>query len=67
MSIAGFLQAKGIFNTWMLEHQDLVQSSSKSYGEKLLCDTFLEAIARVDKSDQDLHQILTRLFKVSYQ
>ena len=46
----------------MLEHQDLVQSSSKAYGEKLLCDTFVEAIGRVNPDDSDLKDVLMRLF-----
>ena len=54
------LQEKGVFNTWMLERQDLVQSSSKAFGERLLCDTFIEAIAKA-KNDPDLEDILQRL------
>jgi len=55
------LQEKGVFNAWMIERQDLVQSAAKAYGERLLCDTFIEAIGKSAANDPELMDILLRL------
>jgi len=39
------LQSKGIFNTWMLDEQDLIQAFAKSYADRLVAEAFFEAIA----------------------
>ena len=39
------LQEKGIFNTWMLQEQDLIQAFAKSYADRIVCEAFRETIA----------------------
>merc|ERR1711953_1577143 len=39
------LQEKGIFNTWMLQEQDLIQAFAKSYADRIICEAFKEALA----------------------
>merc|ERR1711978_506898 len=39
------LQEKGIFNTWMLKEQDLIQAFAKSYADRIVCEAFKETIA----------------------
>jgi len=38
------LQEKGIFNTWMLQEQDLIQAFAKSYGDRIICEAFKETL-----------------------
>merc|ERR1711953_1481012 len=38
------LQEKGIFNTWMLKEQDLIQAFAKSYADRIICEAFKETI-----------------------
>ena len=33
-SVGDSLQAKGIFNTWMLEEQDAIQAFAKAYADR---------------------------------
>jgi len=39
------LQEKGIFNTWMLQEQDLIQAFAKSYADRVVCEAFKETMA----------------------
>jgi len=39
------LQEKGIFNTWMLKEQDLIQAFAKSYADRIICEAFKETLA----------------------
>merc|ERR1719266_3285013 len=39
------LQEKGIFNTWMLQEQDLIQAFAKAYADRIICEAFRETIA----------------------
>ena len=39
------LQEKGIFNTWMLQEQDLIQAFAKAYSDRIVCEAFRETIA----------------------
>merc|ERR1712107_5300 len=52
------LQEKGIFNTWMLQEQDLIQAFAKAYSDRIVCEAFRETIAGqfgpVDPSLKDL-------------
>lgn len=58
------LQEKGIFNTWMLQEQDLIQAFAKSYADRIVCEAFKETMAgkfgAVDPSlDGILSEVLT--------
>merc|ERR1712117_109602 len=57
------LQEKGIFNTWMLKEQDLIQAFAKSYADRIICEAFKETLGGkfgpVDPSNVDvLNKIL---------
>jgi len=43
-SVGDSLQAKGIFNTWMLEEQDAIQAFAKAYADRFTAEAFLEVI-----------------------
>jgi len=58
------LQEKGIFNTWMLQEQDLIQAFAKSYADRIICEAFKETMAgkygAVHPSLEGvLHEVLT--------
>merc|ERR1719187_2801199 len=38
------LQEKGIFNTWMLQEQDLIQAFAKSYADRIIAEAFQETV-----------------------
>merc|ERR1719340_565627 len=38
------LQEKGIFNTWMLKEQDLIQAFAKSYADRIICEAFKDTL-----------------------
>merc|ERR1711872_69962 len=53
------LQEKGIFNTWMLKEQDLIQAFAKSYADRIVCEAFKETIAgKYGPVHASLHNIL---------
>merc|ERR1712098_329242 len=39
------LQEKGIFNTWMLQEQDLIQAFAKAYADRIVAEAFSETVA----------------------
>jgi len=39
------LQEKGIFNTWMLQEQDLIQAFARSYADRVVCEAYRETLA----------------------
>merc|ERR1719431_2039030 len=39
------LQEKGIFNTWMLQEQDLIKAFAKSYADRIIAESFQETLA----------------------
>jgi len=57
------LQEKGIFNTWMLQEQDLIQSFAKSYADRIICEAFQETMAgKYGPVDASLEEILGKVF-----
>jgi hypothetical protein len=38
------LQEKGIFSTWMLQEQDLIQAFARSYADRIVCEAFKETL-----------------------
>lgn len=57
------LQEKGIFNTWMLQEQDLIQSFARSYADRIICEAFRETIAgKYGVVDPSLNSVLDEVF-----
>merc|ERR1719283_10606 len=57
------LQEKGIFNTWMLQEQDLIQAFAKSYSDRIVCEAFRETIAgQFGPVDPSLKDVLGSVF-----
>merc|ERR1712156_657060 len=57
------LQEKGIFNTWMLQEQDLIQAFAKSYADRVVCEAFRETIAgQFGPVDPSLKDVLDSVF-----
>ena len=56
---------EGLYNTWMFDESDLVQEVAKSYGLRLLSDSFLTNIKNADPSIKDMLQKLYLLFSIN--
>ena len=57
------LQEKGIFNTWMLQEQDLIQAFAKAYSDRIVCEAFRETIAgQFGPVDPSLKDVLDSVF-----
>ena len=57
------LQEKGIFNTWMLQEQDLIQAFAKAYADRIVCEAFRETIAgQFGSVDPSLSGVLDSVF-----
>merc|ERR1712107_827258 len=57
------LQEKGIFNTWMLQEQDLIQAFAKAYSDRIVCEAFRETIAgQFGPVDPSLKDVLGSVF-----
>jgi len=57
------LQEKGIFNTWMLQEQDLIQAFAKAYADRIVCEAFRETIAgQFGSVDPSLSGVLASVF-----
>ena len=57
------LQEKGIFNTWMLQEQDLIQAFAKAYSDRIVCEAFRETIAgKFGPVDPSLKDVLDSVF-----
>jgi acyl-CoA oxidase len=57
------LQEKGIFNTWMLQEQDLIQGFAKSYADRIVCEAFRETMAgNFGAVDPSLEIVLGKVF-----
>ena len=57
------LQEKGIFNTWMLQEQDLIQAFAKSYADRIICEAFRETLAgQFGPVDPSLSGVLGSVF-----
>merc|ERR1719234_602711 len=56
------LQEKGIFNTWMLQEQDLIQAFAKAYSDRIVCEAFSETVqGKYGEVDSSLHPVLHKL------
>ena len=49
----------GIFNTWMLEESDLIQSAARAYGENLIAKRFATVLA--EQNTTELNPILEKI------
>jgi acyl-CoA oxidase len=57
------LQEKGIFNTWMLQEQDLIQAFAKSYADRIVCEAYKETMAgQFGAVDPSLEGVLGKIF-----
>eukprot|EP00096_Caligus_rogercresseyi_P010410 TRINITY_DN3784_c0_g1_i1.p1 TRINITY_DN3784_c0_g1~~TRINITY_DN3784_c0_g1_i1.p1 ORF type:complete len:704 (-),score=167.86 TRINITY_DN3784_c0_g1_i1:1824-3935(-) len=52
---------KGIYNTWMLKEQDLIQDFSKSYAERLTCEASLEELKKLSEKGSLLEPIFRQI------
>merc|ERR1711990_1405586 len=56
------LQEKGIFNTWMLQEQDLIQAFAKSYADRIICEAFKETLdGKTGPVDPSLEPTLNKI------
>jgi len=54
---------QGIFDTWMLQEQDLIQAFAKSYADRIICEAFKETIAgKYGVVHSSLESILNEVF-----
>ncbi|CAG0896946.1 unnamed protein product [Darwinula stevensoni] len=55
---------EGLFRTWVEEESDLIQKSAKAFGERVISDAFLQAIAEADKPEKEALLELYKLYAV---
>jgi len=56
------LQEKGIFNTWMLQEQDLIQAFAKSYADRIIAEAFQETVdGKFGAVDSSLEEVLGKV------
>eukprot|EP00095_Tigriopus_kingsejongensis_P001058 maker-scaffold631_size122145-snap-gene-0.40 protein:Tk01058 transcript:maker-scaffold631_size122145-snap-gene-0.40-mRNA-1 annotation:"acyl-coenzyme a oxidase peroxisomal" len=63
-NFADSLKAKGIYNVWMFEEQDLVQAFAKSYADRIVCDAFQDVLTQDDVVGSDMELMLKKLFQL---
>lgn len=51
----------GMFNTWMLEESDLIQSAARSFGDRLIAERFAETLKTCDDG---LKPVLGKVFSL---
>jgi len=57
------MQEKGLFNTWMLQEQDLIQSFAKAYADRIVCEAFKETLnGKFGAVDSSLEDVLHKVF-----
>lgn len=57
------LQEKGIYNTWMLQEQDLIQAFAQSYADRIVCEAFKETLdGKFGPVDSSLNEVLDKVF-----
>ncbi len=57
---------EGLFDMWMYEKSDLIQSAAKAHGERLISEQFLNAIGKADPSLQPVLETMYKLYAVSF-
>ena len=57
-----YIQDKGVFTTWMLQEQDLIQAFAKSYAHVIISSAFQDVMNQPDIFESDLEPILHKLF-----
>ena len=38
------LQEKGVYNTWMFQEQDLIQSFAHTYADRIIAEAFVDVV-----------------------
>jgi acyl-CoA oxidase len=56
------LQEKGVFNTWMYQEQDLIQSFAKTYADRIICEAFTSVLDQDDVRGSLMEPILLKVF-----
>lgn len=57
---------EGLFDTWMLQENESIQSAGKTYGERLVADEFKRVVNNVQDSTKEVLQDLLDLHLLSY-
>ncbi|XP_040565436.1 uncharacterized protein [Lepeophtheirus salmonis] len=52
---------KGIYNTWMLKEQDLIQEFSKSYADRLVCEASIDELKSISENQRGIEAIFRQI------
>ena len=58
------LQEKGVYNTWMFQEQDLIQSFAHTYADRIIAEAFGDVIRGREVEGTSLEGVMDKVFQL---
>ena len=58
------LQEKGVYNTWMFQEQDLIQSFAKTYADRIIAEAFEDVVRSPAVKGTSLEAVMNKVFQL---
>ena len=58
------LQEKGVYNTWMFQEQDLIQSFAHTYADRIIAEAFVDVVSSQDVKGTSLEAVMNKVFQL---
>ena len=58
------LQEKGVYNTWMFQEQDLIQSFAHTYADRIIAEAFEDVIRGQEVKGTSLEGVMDKVFQL---
>ena len=58
------LQEKGVYNTWMFQEQDLIQSFAHTYADRIIAEAFVDIVSSQDVKGTSLEAVMNKVFQL---
>ena len=58
------LQEKGVYNTWMFQEQDLIQSFAKTYADRIIAEAFEDVVGGREVKGTSLEAVMNKVFQL---
>ena len=58
------LQEKGVYNTWMFQEQDLIQSFAKTYADRIIAEAFADVVSGREVKGTSLEGVMNKVFQL---
>ena len=58
------LQEKGVYNTWMFQEQDLIQSFAKTYADRIIAEAFEDVVSGGEVKGTSLEGVMNKVFQL---